>query len=237
MTALFATGGMLLGLVAFLGALYCRYGRALKIFLYARGICLCCMAEDELDADRQYDVFVSFSHDDEKFVVEDLLPELEKEFTTCVHSRNWEVGEMIPTQITRSVESSRRTIIILSKKFVKSLWGLLEFRTAHISALNEGRMRVIVIVVDDVIEDSGLDLQLRGYLLTNTYLKWGDPWFWDKLKYAMPRKSLVEIEELPANSSRRFNGHGMNGEDLLRIEMGELPGLPPIPVITNNVSA
>lgn len=189
---LLATGGMLVGLATFLGALYCRYGQSIKIFLYARGICLCCMAEEELDAGRQYDAFISFTHEDEKFVVEDLLPELEKTYKICIHFRDWTVGDMIPTQIARSVESSRRTIVVLSNKFVKSLWGLLEFRTAHISALSEGRVRVIVVIIDDVTKDDTLDLQLRGYLLTNTYLKWGDPWFWDKLKYAMPRTDSVK---------------------------------------------
>lgn len=190
---LLATVGMLVGLVMFLGALYCRYGQSMKIFLYARGICLCCMAEDELDADRQYDAFVSFTHEDEKFVVENLLPELEKTYKICIHFRDWVVGDMIPTQITRSVESSRRTIVVLSKKFVKSLWGLLEFRTAHVSALSEGRVRVIVLIIDDVTEDDTLDLELRGYLHTNTYLKWDDAWFWDKLKYAMPRTESAKV--------------------------------------------
>lgn len=193
-TATIAVSGIIIGLAALIGALYCRYEQTIKIFLYARGICLCCMAENELDAEREYDAFVSFTHEDEKFVIEELVPHLEKEHKICVHYRDWVVGDMIPVQITRSVENSRRTIIVLSKKFVKSLWGLLEFRTAHVSALSEGRVRVIVLVIDDVTEDDTLDLQLRGYLFTNTYLKWGDPWFWDRLKYAMPRKGMTDKE-------------------------------------------
>ncbi|XP_026314076.1 protein toll-like [Hyposmocoma kahamanoa] len=215
---LLATGGMLVGLATFIGALYCRYAQSIKIFLYARGICLCCMAEDELDTDRQYDAFISFTHEDEKFVIENLLPELEKTYKICVHFRDWIVGDMILTQITRSVESSRRTIVVLSKKFVKSLWGMLEFRTAHITALSEGRVRVIVVIIDDVAEDNTLDVQLRSYLRTNTYLKWGDPWFWDKLKYAMPRLPPTTITNPRQVNATRVGQDAIHSSTLVRRE-------------------
>ena len=38
---------------------------------------------------------------------------------------------MIPDQIIQSVEQSRRTLIVLSKAYVDSMWTKLEFRAAH----------------------------------------------------------------------------------------------------------
>lgn len=168
---------------------YYSYGLQIKIFLYARGWLIWCIQENDLDENRVYDVFISYAHGDEEFVVDKLLPGLEMGgpvYKTCVHFRDWIPGEMIPTQIINSIEKSRRTLIVVSKSYVKSLWGLMEFRMAYASAMTESRIRVIVILIEDMCEDDVFDPELRLYMQTNTYLRWDDPSFWDKLRYALP---------------------------------------------------
>lgn len=91
-------------------------------------------------------------------------------------------GEWIPDQISRSVQSSKRTIVILSENFLESLWGQLEFRTAYEQVLKDKCMRLIIIVKEELPSKEKMDDDLKNYLSLNTYLKWGDPWFWHRLR-------------------------------------------------------
>ena len=59
------------------------------------------------------------------------------QYTCVVHSRDWVPGRPVPDQILESVESSRRTLIVLSSHYVQSMWSNLEFRAAHSKAIEE----------------------------------------------------------------------------------------------------
>ncbi|VVC40085.1 Hypothetical protein CINCED_3A013100 [Cinara cedri] len=179
-----AVCGVLLGLLL---SFYYRYTTEIKIWLYSHNVTWP-ISEKSLDQDKKYDAFLSFSHKDLELVAKHLVPELEggnTPFKLCLHYRDWVVGDFIPSQISRSVDESRRTIIVLSKNFLDSIWGLTEFRTAYTNVLKEKRNRIIVILYGDISTEE-LDLELKTYLSMNTYIKWGDYWFWEKLRYALP---------------------------------------------------
>ena len=110
-------------------------------------------------------------------------PEDRSEKYKClIHTRDWNAGEMIPDQIMHSVESSRRTIIVLSKPYIQSMWTKLEFRAAHTQALQDKTQRVIIIVKGELPELDSLDADLRKYISANTHIDQADPWFWPKLR-------------------------------------------------------
>ncbi|XP_043225658.1 protein toll-like [Amphibalanus amphitrite] len=184
-----ATALAMCALVA--AVIYYNYRDTIKVWLYAHGLCMALVSEEELDTDKKYDAFVSYSHLDEEFVVEQLVPELERgdpKYTLCLHFRDWLAGEFIADQIQDSVQDSRRVIVVLSKNFIQSDWGRMEFLTAHKQALSERRNRVILVVYGELPEPSAMDPELRSYISLNTYLQWGDPLFWQRLRYALPHK-------------------------------------------------
>ncbi|KAL8566292.1 hypothetical protein ACOMHN_028949 [Nucella lapillus] len=158
------------------------------------------------DVDRPYDAFVSYSHMDEEFVAQELAPRLEngyKSFRLCLHYRDFPVGASIAETIVRSVESSQRTIILVSNNFLASEWCKFEFQTAHQQVLTERKNRVILVLLHD-LDDSKLDQTLRLYMRTRTYLKYDDPWFWEKLMFAMPDKKVEKFERLPSNRDLEY---------------------------------
>ncbi len=113
-----------------------RYSWVIKAFLFSKGWGWCLFWDsdsEEDDKEKLYDAFVSYSHQDEDFVVDELVHRLETEegFKLCLHFRDWIAGDWIPDQIVRSVDQSKRTVVILSKNFVESVWSRLEFKAAH----------------------------------------------------------------------------------------------------------
>ncbi|KAJ8673123.1 hypothetical protein QAD02_004385 [Eretmocerus hayati] len=160
----------------------------IKAWLSENGFCFSCMKVKKIDWDKSYDVFLCFSHDDVDFVEEELVSRLEAgpdPYTICLHHRNWLAGEWIPDQIANSIGDSRMTIMVLSPNFIRSRWGRHEFRIAHQQGVIENKNRLIIILYGD-INVQQLDSELQRYLRMNTYIRWGDPWFWTKLKASLP---------------------------------------------------
>uniref|UniRef100_A0A1B6KMM9 TIR domain-containing protein n=1 Tax=Graphocephala atropunctata TaxID=36148 RepID=A0A1B6KMM9_9HEMI len=179
-------------LVAFLTALYYHYRTQIHIYCFSSKwkVLRWMVSHPDLDKDKIYDAFISYAKADEQFILDYLIPELEENgdttFKLCVHFRDWKGGDSIPNQILHSVQNSRRTIVVLSPSFLQSVWGIVEFRTAHSEALKTGTSKVIVILKEEVSAITGIEDELKAYLQMNTYVKWGSPWFWQQLKFALP---------------------------------------------------
>jgi protein toll len=76
--------------------IFYRSRRVIRAWLYNRQFCLWCVVqeEEEENDDRIYDAFISFSHNDEKFV-DELVAQLERppvglpNYQLCLHHRDW----------------------------------------------------------------------------------------------------------------------------------------------------
>lgn len=177
-------------------ALLFVYRREMQVLIYSRyGVRIFSRnVDDDNDADKIFDGFVSYSHDDEEFVMGQLVPKLEDmdpPFRICLHHRDFQVGVFITDNIFEAIAKSRRSILVLSDNFMRSEWCRFEFKTAHLQMFKDSSHRVILIILGDVPEN--LDPEMRNYLKTNTYLQWGDKLFYERLYFAMPdRKAATD---------------------------------------------
>lgn len=187
------------GLLFALFTFYWRFQIEVKVWLYAHRYCMRFVREEKYDRTKMYDAFISYSHEDEDFVIDQLVPGLENgpnRFKISLGFKSWIISEYILTQISRFVEESRRTIVVLSPNFLKGVWSRMEFRAAHKQVFSDERVKVVVVLFGDIPPAEKLDPVLRAYLSINAHVKWGDPWFWDKLNYAL-RHSMKYCKGFP----------------------------------------
>nr|ANG08893.1 toll family protein LongTollA [Parhyale hawaiensis] len=170
------------------------YRNALKVWLHSQcGLRLCNESSSD-DRDKLYDAFVSYSSKDEAWVNQVLAADLEqgvRPYRICLHYRDFPVTAYIAETMAEAVESSKRTIIVLSKNFIENEWCRFQFKSAHHEVMKRKRKRLIVIVLGD-IPSKDLDADLRLYLKTNTCIYTGDKLFWEKLRFAMPDVSSTQ---------------------------------------------
>ncbi|XP_071029830.1 toll-like receptor 13 [Oncorhynchus clarkii lewisi] len=150
-----------------------------------------------------YDAFVSYSGKDERWVVEELLPNLEQRgppfLRLCLHSRDFQLGKDIVENITDSLYRSRHTLCLVSRHYLRSNWCSLEMKLATYRLQLEQR-DILLLVFLEKIPPRRLSAhhRLARLLKTRTYLDWPqDPLqhqaFWDRLWAKLKPQTEHEI--------------------------------------------
>ncbi|NXP77010.1 TLR4 protein, partial [Ramphastos sulfuratus] len=124
-----------------------------------------------------YDAFVIHSSKDQEWVMKELVEPLEggtPPFQLCLYYRDFLPGVPIVTNIIQEgFLSSRNVIAVISTDFLESKWCSFEFDIAQSWQLVEGKVGIIMIVLEEV--NNALVRQRLGlsrYLRRNTYLEW-----------------------------------------------------------------
>ena len=144
------------------------------------------------DQNRTYDAFVSYNSSDQTFVLRELMPKLERQppfYKLCLHFRDFALGAAVAENIVEAIDTSKRTIMLLSKDLLQSNWCQYEFQMAHHQVLSEGgRNRLILIMMERIDASDIADRTLKSYIRTHTYIERNDPRFWERLRFALPDK-------------------------------------------------
>ncbi|XP_054727146.1 protein toll-like [Anastrepha obliqua] len=134
---------------------------------------------------------------DEPFITKQLVAELEHgpiKYKLCLPKRDWIIGESFTKQIKRSVGESQRTMVVLSKNFLK-MWSDKKVRKAHISVLSLMCKHLIVIIYNDIDRIESLDEDVQMWLAKSTYIKWGHPLFWPYLRASLREETYKDVME------------------------------------------
>ncbi|CAH0730824.1 unnamed protein product, partial [Brenthis ino] len=136
------------------------------------------------------DIFLSYAHQDELFVLSRVIPELEKppgSLRLCVASRDWRLGDTITEQIQRSIRNSSVVLALLSRSYLDSAWCRMEFRLAHTQG------KVLVLMMEDFDEKhKELTPDMKAYITSRTYIKESHPLLFEKIREAFAKRQSKE---------------------------------------------
>ncbi|KAF3839315.1 hypothetical protein F7725_018032 [Dissostichus mawsoni] len=109
----------------------------------------------EKEENCKYDAFISYNSSDEQWVMDQLIPNLEgngSSFKLCLHHRDFELGRNIVDNIVSAVYSSRKTICVVSRNFLKSEWCSLEIQLASYRLFDEHRDVLLLVFLEQISE-------------------------------------------------------------------------------------
>ncbi|KAA0720318.1 Toll-like receptor 13 [Triplophysa tibetana] len=146
-----------------------------------------------------YDAFISYNKQDEPWVVEKLIPELEGKqgWRLCLHHRDFEPGKPIMDNIIDGIYSSRKTICLITRNYLKSNWCSSEVQVASFRLFDEQKDVLILVFLEDIPSHQLSPYhRMRKLVKKQTYLRWPKDGedsrvFWQKLRMALETKEVL----------------------------------------------
>nr|UZH24410.1 TLR23o [Mugilogobius chulae] len=153
-----------------------------------------------------YDAFVSYNVHDEDWVYRQLVPELEERqgWRLCLHHRDFQPGRAIMENITDAIYSSRKTLCVISQRYLRSEWCSREIQMASFRLLDEKKDVLILLFLEDLSSNQLSPFyRMRKLLRSRTYLNWSQAQnhtglFWEKVRRALQSGAKLTNNPLPA---------------------------------------
>ncbi|XP_015974968.2 toll-like receptor 8 [Rousettus aegyptiacus] len=162
-----------------------------------------------------YDAYVSYDTKDASvtdWVLNELRFHLEesegKNVLLCLEERDWDPGLAIIDNLMQSINQSKKTVFVLTKKYARS-WS---FKTAFYLALQrlmEENMDVIVFILLEPVLQHSQYLRLRQRLCKSSILQWPDNpkaegLFWQNLKNVVLTENDSRYNNLYVDSIKQY---------------------------------
>ncbi|XP_045393521.1 toll-like receptor 8 [Lemur catta] len=162
-----------------------------------------------------YDAYISYDTKDASvtdWVINELRYHLEesqeKNVLLCLEERDWDPGLAIIDNLMQSINQSKKTIFVLTKKYAKS-WN---FKTAFYLALQrlmDENMDVIVFILLEPVLQHSQYLRLRQRICKSSILQWPDNpkaegLFWQSLKNVVLTENDSRYNNLYVDSIKQY---------------------------------
>ncbi|KAM9851366.1 toll-like receptor 7 [Aulostomus maculatus] len=154
-----------------------------------------------------YDAFVIYDKRDPavlEWVMKEMCFHLEqcgdRHLTLCLEERDWIPGCPLIDNLSQSIHKSKRTVFILTNKYIKSGNFKTAFYMAHQRLMDEKNDVIILIFLEEVPCNSKY-LRLRKRLYKRSVLKWptnrrAQPYFWFSLRGVLGTDSHKQYNNL-----------------------------------------
>uniref|UniRef100_H9GLV1 TIR domain-containing protein n=1 Tax=Anolis carolinensis TaxID=28377 RepID=H9GLV1_ANOCA len=153
----------------------------------------------------RFDAFVSYNSCDERWVLEQLVPNLEAggspAFRLCLHHRDFQPGKYIIDNIVESIHNSRHTICVISRSYLRSEWCSMEIQLASYRLFDELKDVLVPVFLEEIPErELSAYYRMRKVMLKKTYVTWppetqAQQLFWAKLRMALAAGTTEEEED------------------------------------------
>ncbi|VDI24486.1 toll-like receptor 4 [Mytilus galloprovincialis] len=148
---------------------------------------------DEDSREYDYDAFISYSDEDRMFVINDCIKNLEQDrnLKLCIHERDFIPGHDITNNIVRAIQTSRKTICIITRSFLKSDFCMFELNMAKMeSTHSRNGKNILVLVFNEKLSSKDLPLHLYEHIQKQSYLQYqnneiANAFFWEKINDAI----------------------------------------------------
>ncbi|OCT99427.1 toll-like receptor 1 [Xenopus laevis] len=149
----------------------------------------------EIQNDKLFHAFISYSQEDSEWVKSMLLPNLERKdgsIKICHHERHFIPGKAIIENIIDCIEKSFKSIFVLSPNFIQSDWCHYELYFAQHTLFGKNSNNLILILLDPIPQYliPNKYNKLRSIMKHRTYLEWPkergkQALFWANLREAI----------------------------------------------------
>nr|XP_044996754.1 toll-like receptor 8 isoform X2 [Jaculus jaculus] len=162
-----------------------------------------------------YDAYISYDTKDisvTDWVINELRYHLEESedqnVLLCLEERDWDPGLAIIDNLMQSINQSKKTIFVLTKKYAKS-WN---FKTAFYLALQrlmDENMDVIIFILLEPVLQHSQYLRLRRRICKSSILQWPDNpkaegLFWQSLKNVVLTENDSQSSNFYVDSIRQY---------------------------------